>query len=226
METAWLLPDLDDPTSRRVLGGCARGRAARAGVRVVRPAAHAAPADVPALPVDRSALGADVGARPDLVVHRPASAAAARVRGGRAVQRDHRRARRGSADPLRRATSWRAPTARSTRSTRHDRDRRAGARRVPPDRRRDAPPLGPASESLYGRASHISFVFRDFRGSGNGPAADLPTSTPLLATPPRNAPLRGAFAPVSAAVLVQAQLGSSPCALRSRLQPLRVAAVS
>ena len=64
METAWLLPDLDEPTSARVLGGLRARRAARAGVRVVRDAAHAAPADVPALPVDRRALGADVGPRP------------------------------------------------------------------------------------------------------------------------------------------------------------------
>ncbi len=37
------------------------GRAARAGVRRVRRAAHAAPADVPAVPLDRGALGTDVG---------------------------------------------------------------------------------------------------------------------------------------------------------------------
>ena len=57
METAWLLPDLDEPTSAEFWDGLRARRAARADVRVVRAAAHAAPADVPALPVDRRALG-------------------------------------------------------------------------------------------------------------------------------------------------------------------------
>ena len=80
METGWLLPDLDDPTASEFWDGCARGELLVQACGVVRRVAHAAPADVPALPVDRGAVGADVGARPHLVVHRPAPAAAARVR--------------------------------------------------------------------------------------------------------------------------------------------------
>ena len=94
-------------------------RAARAGVRRVRAVAHAAAPDVPALPVDRRDVGADVGPRARVVVHRAAPAAAARVRRGRAVQRDRRRARRGSDDPLRRQ-----PRGERRRRDQRDRSRR------------------------------------------------------------------------------------------------------
>lgn len=58
-----------------------------------------APPLLPALPVLRQRVAADVGPRPDLVVRPPASAAAARLRRPGPVQRDPRGARRGPADP-------------------------------------------------------------------------------------------------------------------------------
>ena len=107
-------------TRRRASSGRVRARrAAGAGVRRVRRSGACRPgrcARTAARP--RSRWEATSGRGRDLVVHRPAPAAAARVRGGRAVQRDRRRARGGPARSASSATSSRAPTARSTRSTR------------------------------------------------------------------------------------------------------------
>ena len=116
---------LPAPRPRRADLGRRSGRARARGellvqaCGVVRRVAHAAAADVPACAGRSTCTWEPTSGRGhDLVVHRPAPAAAARVLGARAVQRDRRRARRGPDDPLRRQPRRRAPTARSTRSTR------------------------------------------------------------------------------------------------------------
>ncbi len=62
-----ILPDVGRRGSGFVLGGVRGRRAPSAGVRVVRPAADAAPADVPVVPVVRRAVGRHVGTWPCLV---------------------------------------------------------------------------------------------------------------------------------------------------------------
>ena len=96
----------------------------------------------------------------DLVVHRPASAAAARVRRARAVQRDHRRARRGPDDPLRRQPRRERRRRDQRDRSRDDRDRRARARRVPPDRRRV-----PAAVDPHAKCDGSSRSMSDDRGA-------------------------------------------------------------
>ena len=117
MESTWLLPDLDDEIAAPFWAGTARGEllvqtCASCGHRRMPPRPMC-----PRLPVARRRVGRDERRRHDLVVRGPPPAAAARVRGACAVQRDRRRARRGSDDPLRRQPRSPDRTARSTRST-------------------------------------------------------------------------------------------------------------
>ena len=80
----------------------------------------------------------------DLVVRRAASAAAAGVRRARAVQRDHRRARRGPAPALRRQPRRVAPTVPSTRSTRRRSASGSRCRWCSPSSTTSRFPLGPS----------------------------------------------------------------------------------
>src|SRR5204863_2892728 len=77
-------------------------RAARPDVQELRAPTDAAAADVPALPLARVPLGPDVGTGHDLVLHRAAPAAPARVPGARAIQRDRGRTRGGPGPAVRR----------------------------------------------------------------------------------------------------------------------------
>ena len=171
METGWLLPNLADPTTSEFWLGCARGEllvqaCAACGAWRMPPR--------PMCPHCRSTevtWARDVGPRPHLVVHRPAPAAAARVRRGRAVQHDRRRARRGPVDPLRRQSGRerRRPDQRDR--PRDDHDRRTRAGRVPPDRRRDAPPL---DARLTGAFAPFYVAFTAGRQPDGAPAPSVP----------------------------------------------------
>ena len=102
MESGWLLPDLDEPTAT------SSGTAARAASCSCRRARRAALRRMPPRPMCPRCRSIDVRWEPTsgrgriwsfIVPHPPLLPAFAR---GRAVQRDHRRARGGSDDPLRR----------------------------------------------------------------------------------------------------------------------------
>ena len=141
---AWLLPDLDEPTTGAVLGRAARAascscrRAASCGA-----AAHAAPADVPALPVDSTCAWEPTSGRGTvwsfIVPHPPLLPAFAEFAPYNAiiVELDE--------DPTIRFVGNLVASADGDDQrdrSRNDHDRRTRPRRVPPDRRRVPPPLG------------------------------------------------------------------------------------
>ena len=144
MESAWLLPDLDDPTTAPFWEGCARGELLVQACGVVRDVAHAAAADVPALPVDRRRVGTRRVGRGRIwsfiVPHPPLLPAFAEVAPYNAIIVELEE------DPtIRFAGNLVASADGEINEIDPDdhRDRRTGAGRVPPDRRRVPPALGP-----------------------------------------------------------------------------------
>ena len=143
------------PTSTSPTSRARSGRARARGELLVQTCADCGRRRMPPRPMCPHCRSIDVkwdamsGRGPDLVVRRAAPAAAARLRRARALQRDRRRARRGSADPLGRQPRRLGRRARSTRSIPRRSDRRAGAGRVRAGRGRGPAALGARVRDMY-----------------------------------------------------------------------------